>query len=390
MNVDDDSIGPIEEVYSVSESKLFETLNKKSSIYGNLLGLLTLKPGDLPSEISESIIRLSYFQRNVIDLSFNMLHSFIALPLMKRGYFDENSMDGFEEKDLIQWEKEFYFDLWSEPSPGSGGPEISTFVNKNNRSDRVKICLFKDLPDPLDNIYFYDSLSDSSIERLIAKMNVRSSNKKGEVVPSYFIVDPTIVHLFNKRVEEISQKIRERLPDWETPKAEEFVARYLSDGLQDYKDEFEIYRKDAMRKLEKNYPFIPMTAELSMISQSRKDIQHALHDSESPYINEQDIENILRTMMVGVEGLLQTLNRIALGREMGSRLNFSDLLSNIRGTILEDYGEDTLRDLEYLRDVRNSVSHPREIKLGIVDLIKAAAKSKMFLDLFDVRFRWKK
>ena len=185
---------------------------------------------------------------------------------------------------------------------------------------------------------------------------------------------------------EISEKIRKRLPNWETPKAEEFLANYLSDEFQDYKDEFERCRNDAMRKLEKNYPFIPMAAELSLISKSRKDIQHALHDSESPYINEGDIEDILRRMMIGVEGLMQALNRIILGKEISMRITFSDLLANIKETILEDYGEDTLRDLEYLLELRNSVSHPRESKVGFFDLIKASAKSKMFLDLFDAKF----
>ncbi|MHB1811849.1 MAG: hypothetical protein ACYCPR_05480 [Thermoplasmataceae archaeon] len=376
-----DKIGSIiEGVCNASEVELIEAFKKDSVVYGSLLELLTIKPGDLPQKFSDSILRLADFKGIITDISSSMFDSFIFLALMKKGFFNESLLDDFDEEELIRMNEEFYLE---QAATTSHSPEITTFVSRNEPSTLFRICLFKTDPYPLGDEYIYMSLADPNVDFLIQKLDDMNGKNEGKNCHSYLIFDPTIVRLFRKRVEEICEKIRNRLPGWETPTAEEFVSNFLSDEFSDYKDYFKGCRDEAIGILESWYPFIPTVRELSFIKKSRDDILQAVHKSEDFSLSDQDIEDIVRRLTVGIEGLLQALANIIFGAKKDQKSEFNDLISSLRGVIIEDYGEDVWNDLQYLHKLRNSVSHPRDYKVNKNDMIKAAARSRMFLTLFD-------
>ena len=233
----------IEDIFDASEVELIEAFKKDSVVYGSLLELLTIKPGDLPQKFSDSIMRLADFKGIITDICSSVFNSFIFLALMKNGFFDESLLDDYDDEELIRGNEEFYLE---QAATTSHSPEITTFVKRNEPSTLYRICLFKDDPYPLGDEYIYISLSDSNVDSLIKKLEDMNGKNEGKNCHSYLIFDPTIVRLFRKRVEEICQKIRNRLPEWETPTAEEFVSNFLSDEFSDYKDYFKGCRDQAI------------------------------------------------------------------------------------------------------------------------------------------------
>lgn len=370
----------MEATYSVSETELFDTFKKESVVYGSLLQLLTIKPGHLPQKFSDSILRLADFKRIVTDLSLSMFESFIFLALMKNEFFDEFLLEVSDEEDLIRGSEEFYLD---QNSITSHEPEIRTFVCRNEPSTIYRICLFKDEPVLNGDRYFYMSLSDSDVDSLIQKLDDMNGKNEGKNYHSFLIIEPTIVRLFKQRVKEVYGKIENRLPEWKTSMAEEFVSDFLRDEFSDYKDYFKRCRDEAIAKLESAYPFIPMVRELSLISSSRNNILNAVHESEASSPSDRDIANIMRDLTLGIEGLLQASHNMLFGAKKNQRIEFNELLSSLRTDIIDDYGEDVWDDLQYLRKLRNSVSHPGDYKVNINDMSKAAARSRLFLKLFD-------
>ena len=160
---------------------------------------------------------------------------------------------------------------------------------------------------------------------------------------------------------------------------------FISNDHDDFLDAHEKALNGGKKRLEEKYPFLALGKQLERISNAKRDIRAAVHDSGVEGLREDEIKAILRQALNGVEGLL----RAYYGKDSaeGSRPpTFRDIMNEHKQELLEDYGTDVFNELIYLNEVRNNVSHENGLHFGNMDMKKVVGRVDLFLKLVEVKF----
>jgi hypothetical protein len=359
---------------TVDYETLSIALRKDFSMYGDLLEFLTIKPYDLPSEFSASIISVAGLFDGLMKLYGNLLESYLGLAMLKKGYIEQFQLDAeFTPEEM----ESFYLDNsqneFSEPSG------ILYF-----RGEREEIVIHILYEKPMfwngGNLGFS---IESTVEAFIEEQQKYPSYKESKQTIDYVIPDPFLFRLFKDELIKSKSHLEERLPGWEFLSVEQFMDRYLSDEHNDYKEEFREVIKSAKHKLEEEFPFLSISKHLSEISGSRNEIKDSIYRSADLVHN--DPEELIRKATKGVEGLLLAIYWKVF-KEEPEKAEFNFMLSKLREVLEEEYGTDVYHDLEYLHGERNFSSHTGHPAPDAENTLKVIHRSKLFLDLFDRKF----
>ncbi|QRF75302.1 hypothetical protein Thermo_00796 [Thermoplasmatales archaeon] len=285
---------------TVSLEQLDETLRKEFDVYGDLQKFLTVRPHDLPSKFSASIMSVASLYDNLMRIYENLLQSYLALALLRKGYIDESLEEsGLSHEDMV-WH-------YRDAAVTGGGEEVQEsldFSKAYDPTDYVSIHLIRDRPmlDPDGHLSFS---VEWATDRLIQDISHNTNEGKMQHTASYIIPDPFLFRLFKEKMYETKKRLKSELPGWEFLSVEEFVDRYLSDEQKDYRGEFRDLINSAKRHIEKKFPFLSVSRQLQEISRARKEIQDSVHRSREP--DRYETEDIIRKATLGVERLLYAI-----------------------------------------------------------------------------------
>lgn len=421
------------EELKISRDLFYQALKKKWTVFGTILESLTVPIGDLPPEFSENVLTLVRFHERIIELPGNMIHSFISLILLKKGYLGDglkciskadektgkeefvdfiysndfelglyNEYDDFRIKDatpglqaeayssFFHWKDDIMYDYYH----NTFGRFI-TFSNPDNRDDVVRISILWEWPFAGPDFFHYsfDMNGVQGLSRLYMESDSKkTAKKKGKKFSekNYLVVDPILNHFFHPFVEQVKNYFETHSQDWTVLSPEEFLVLFLPSEKEDFLEEYQNHLNKLTSRISRDYPFISIISELSMISRAREEIVDSLHRSESKNLNQREIENTIRAATRGVEGLLLSLYKVTFGIPPPRNHTFGDLITKLHSVIEMEFGEDITSDLNFLNKIRNLENHPNEYLAGENDLIKVVSRSNEFLRLFDSYLEQKK
>lgn len=357
----------------VSYEQLVTALRKEFSMYGDLLQFLTIKPYDLPSEFSASIISVASLFDSLMKLYGNLLESYLALALIRKGYVDK-----YLQEELAPEEMEsFYLD-----NSNNEHSEPIGFLRFKGDQEEILIHIIYVKPmfwNGSDLGFFLESTLDNFIE----EQQKASENELFKKTSQYVIPDPFLYRLFRDKLQKAKEKVESELSGWIFCSADEFIDKYLSDQQSDYKEEFKGIIQFAKKNLEKEFPFLSIAKHLSGISNARNEIKEAIYKSID--LNHNDPSELIRKATKGVEGLLLAIYWKTFNAEP-DRIEFNFMLSKLKEVLEEEYGRDIYLDLEFLHRERNFSSHTGHPEPGPYEMMKVIQRSKLFLDLFNKKF----
>ena len=391
-----------EETYAIGREQFLGALNKDGLVYGDLLSLLALSIGGIPESISPNAFQMAGFVEDVKRILRTRLESFTPLVLLKAGYLNESlSEAGKGAEEQVSWfdslpvghtktvhgsSREVFIPLDPSEEESYFDQEFRGFFHLEELNSRVVYYTLQQWPIQSQDFFVYDILSTRSIEDLTRRLKRLESDFAANS-RKFLVIDPLLYHLFKPRIAEVKDILANSAPNWILTSSEEFMSLFLSDRKNDFIDEYKHSLERLKGYIEWEYRFLSVRDEMSTISQSKKDISYSLHTLKSEFINPDEIEDSARRATKGVEGLLLVEYRIICGKRPNSRFTFGELLSSLRQEIILLYGDDIYLDLEYLRDIRNSINHPTGLHIDHIVLNKVVYRSNLFLELFQQRLR---
>ena len=359
---------------TVDYETLSNALRKDFSMYGDLLEFLTIKPYDLPSEFSASIISVASLFDGLMKLYGNLLESYLGLAMLKKGYIEQFLLDAeFTPEEM----ESFYLD-----NSHNESSELSGILHFRGEQDEIVIHILYEKPIFWSGGNLAFSI-ENTVEAFIEKQQKDSTFNESKKTIDYVIPDPFLFRLFKDELSKSKSYLEEQLPGWEFLSVEQFLDRYLSDKHNEYKDEFKEVIKFAKHKLEEEFPFLSISKHLSEISSARNEIKESVFRSADLVHN--DPEELIRKATKGVEGLILAIYW-KIFKEEPEKVEFNFMLSKLREVVEEDYGTDIYHDLEYLHMERNFSSHSGHPAPDADETLKVIHRSKLFLDLFDRKF----
>ena len=363
---------------TVSLEQLDESLGKEFDVYGDLLKFLTVKPHDLPSKFSASIMTVASLYDTLMKAYGNLLQSYLALALLRKGYIDEF----LEEADLSPEDMKWYYEDAAKTGGGEWAQDSLYFSKAENNSEEIDIRVLRDTPMLSPDGHLSFSV-EAAADRLIQGISRNENQGKDGNSGNYIIPDPFLYRIFKEQIHKVENRIGNELPGWEFISVEQFIDRYLSDEQKDYKADHKDLIKFTKAHIEGSFPFLAVSRHLQEISKARKEIQDSTYRSREP--DRYEARELIRNATLGVEGLLYAIYWKAFNEEPKEK-EFTTLLTKLREIIQDEYGSDMYVDLEYLRDARNRVSHPGHEEPDLTEMLKVVYKSGLFLDLFDSKY----
>ena len=101
-----------------------------------------------------------------------------------------------------------------------------------------------------------------------------------------------------------------------------------------------------------------------------------------------DLEEAVKDAGIACEWLLQILHTI-YPKKVKERMEFYDLLCDMKEEIIENFGEDVFNDLNLIREWRNNVVHPPITLPSYQIALKIVTKTELFHTLFDENLKEK-
>lgn len=371
---------------AVEKGKYMEALHRKWTTYGDMLEVLADPVDELTLYQPESLHGLGCLHDSILGIAANLCVSIAALALAGKNYVD--SRFDLSDPNILEYTKSDYSRAYQHTQNGlrlknRSSIEMLRFTNIQDAKDEYIVCIFQGWPEwRIDNSEF-PYISEHLIKNLKEKIN-EIDGKLETTTKRIIIVDGFLMHLFRPLINTIKSELNRSFPTWQLLSIEEFLRNIFSDDWQEYVDEFAQIREEARKVLEHEYPFLIPHREAELTFRSRNQIQSSMRKLLNGEIEKaNEIETSVQQAMKGIEGLLQVLYRRNFRKQPESSLTFGDLLSALRETVTDEFGDDTLDDLDYLNGIRNAVSHPRAQNLSKRDLIKSIWKAVIFMQLFD-------
>lgn len=359
---------------------------KKWTTYGDLLELLANPVNELTLFQPESLHDLGCLHDSIFGIAANLCVSIVALALTRNKYADSK----LELSDPIVLEntKDDYTSIFLHTKNGialktRSSIEFLRFSNIEDPDDEYAVFIFQGWPEWLAVNSQFPVIQDSLVEKLKSEISV-AENGLATGTKRMIVFDGVLLHLLRPYLNSVKEDFKTLYPNWQWLSIEQFLNQMFGKDWTDYLIEFDSIRMNAFKFLEEAHPFLIPRREATLTFRSRNQILGSKRKSSGGEVRTQvEIEGIIQQATNGIEGLLQVLYRRNFRRPPQQDWTFNNLLIALAETVKYEFGEEIFRDLEYLNQVRNSVSHPREVNLNNRDLIKSVGKAFTFMQLFD-------
>lgn len=171
-----------------------------------------------------------------------------------------------------------------------------------------------------------------------------------------------------------------RNQEWKILSLGELKTQMLENS-RDFEDEWRLEIQRTKDLLLRKYDFLKIIPFLNDIDFYGTEINDAILLAKSSELTSKQKEQIVSSISRSIEFYLGVVYVYLTGKTADG-MNMGQLVSALGNNIREDLGEDTFKDLDYLRTVRNQVAHPHKIDLSNEELLKISYKADLFVELF--------
>ena len=198
---------------------------------------------------------------------------------------------------------------------------------------------------------------------------------------SYFVINPRLFRKEKEWCEDFAEQLRKKTEYDLAFSTGQFVVRYLPDEKKRgiVEANWEYLRERILVEFQKKWKILVFCLHKKEVDDSYDNLRKARLKLESG----NELEGAVLDAAIACEGLLKTLHSTRPKRTH-ERMVFDEYLSDLSDLLTtEDFGEDILYDLKWIRDWRNRVADaPRKIPDSITAL-KIVTKAELFQKLFD-------
>jgi hypothetical protein len=339
-------------------------------VYGDLLKLYALP-------IHASIAEAGRLCDEIRILDAQILTLYVSYVLAKVGFYVQLfAGEDFAESGGRLYTTEFSDEDWLENlylfRPMEDEPDIQwDYCYENSKGEVLKIIFATIF---ISEVNFRTGKTSNEAEHLAKSFDESASN--------YVIAHPRL----SRQAKEAFMRVKKQM---KTMKGEdlvlstgEFIARFIPDEQKRYiiEQNWNSLRSKILERLQKEWPIIILARNDQQIS----DIRERLHKSMVKYEN-REFDDAIKDVGVSCESLLQVLYSVYGSTRSNEDLGFNDLLTGLKSFIEEEFGENIYNDLNFIRDWRNIVVHPKQIKPDIAIAFQVISKADLFFKLFEMK-----
>ncbi len=342
-------------------SEQFEHLHDYSNlsglhVYGNLLDELYNLDVDAPVSTAGQLFKdLRILDRALITV-------YVVFVLAKAGY-DQSQL--------------------------SSAPDVKRFTTKFDSTDWTALCdvyrdnfletweSFKWSEQFNKNastlrVLFLDAFFTDSIDELRSLLSKSGSN--------LVVVHPRTVRHVNGVFLRLKRDFKQHGGGIELLSTGEFLANLVSDASarKTIENDWQAILDDILNNLMRSWPMIGVQQHRKLLNDSREYVRVARAKCEMGQLRDS-----MRDACLACEGILTIMTKIYDPNKLEGRPVFSDLLQAMRQYVLSIFGEDVLKDLEFIREWRNRASHVGHETPEMTDVLKVLSKVELFMNLFD-------
>lgn len=339
-------------------------------VYGDLLGLYSLPVHATVADVASIFSDIRSLDHRILTVyvSYVMARVGFYQQALARGDFPERlyttefkDSDWLENLILFEHEMEGYRDKW-------------VMYFENERNERIKIVfvtLLYSHKDPQTGEY-------SEATYLLKLIDESASN--------YIIVHPRLSRKAKNTFIKAKEQMKRIMGKDVVLSTGQFVSRLIpnNDKRQIVEANWDVLREKIVQTLQKKWPILIY----SIHNEQLLDVRERLRKSRLKYELGLELEDSIKDAAISCESLLQILNSI-FTRKLDKKMEFYDLLCNLKDVIIEEFGKDTYDDLNLIRDWRNKVLHPPVATPDASTTLKIIAKAELFHELFHKKIRLK-
>ncbi len=337
-------------------------------VYGDLLSLYSLS-------VHATIADAESLFRAIRSLDDRMLTLYISYILARAGFcaqalatgdFPERlyttkftDQDWLENLILFEHEEEGYRDEW-------------TMYFENVENEIIRILFVTLLRSDIDSI----TGEGDEATHLLKSFDESASN--------YVIVHPRL----SRKAKETFAKTKERMKQIVghdiVLSTGEFVSKFIPDeGKRKIIDaNWETLRERILGNLQEEWSILIYSVHDEQLS----DISDRLRKARLKYELGFELEEPIKDAGISCEGLLQILHSVYPKKHL-KKMEFYDLLCNLKDVIVEEFGQDIYKDLDLIREWRNRVLHPPVTKPDAHTTLKIITKAELFHELFHQKIK---
>jgi len=335
-------------------------------VYGDLLRLYSLP-------IHATIGEAASLFRSIRSLDDSILTVYVSYVLTRVGFYAQPFASGdfperlytteFSDSDwlenLILFEHEEYEDEWE-----------MYFENESNETMKILfVTLLHSDEDPITGKH-------DEAAHLVKLFDESGSN--------FVVVHPRLSRKAKQTFMKTKARMNQKTGEDVVLSTGQFVSRFIPDETKRkiVEANWEVLREKILGKLQREWPILVY----SIYDKQLSDIQARLRKARLKYQLGTEFEDSIKDAGVSCEGLLQILHSI-YPKKIDKKMEFSDLLCNLKDVISEEFGKDIYADLDLIREWRNNVLHPPVPKPDAHITLKIITKAELFHKLFHRRIK---
>jgi|GEM_PF-3304938 len=370
----------------ISLRDFMDALVEQYPVYGDFLKYHAIRIGDLPSNISENLIKVGLLYDRIKFMTRGMLRAYIRLAALKKRFvpysefltYLEVKKDTGEEINLQEFIEQVedltteivrgYYDVSEDPNP-------EDYINLDNPNEgwRIFELVFTPTVFSGEKIWVLEIETKSTLEKLNSDSSINRLSK-------FIVVDPLMYRIRKDEIQKIKKEIIDRTGEDIVLSVYEFLD-VIGIEREEFNEEWKDVRKSAEKILKKDFPFLAYSDEIWKIKEAKREFERAKSIIHKPELTQSDCRDIILKSSRALEAVLSVIFHVSKGTPVGER-SLGQILYVLKSEIENRFGEDVFRDLEFIREKRNIVAHPTPIKATYEDALKVFKKVELFFDLF--------
>jgi hypothetical protein len=365
-------------------SEYVNLLREVYPVYGDFLSFFTIRIGDLPSNMSSWLSWVGVLYNDLQDLARNLLDAYIISAFLENNYIPllywETSAELGEEfkDDPKEFTKGIVDDLLNLQMIGLS--DTHEFVSLESPEECIRVMVLRYSPEFFDDhVCVFAREIDKERDEVIKRLREPVQEYDIKITSYLIVVDPLTYRLSRSFIKELKRKIEEKLGSGTVLSAQELLD-YLALNREIFESDWSALRAKAIMKLKEKYKFLALHEEIQRIRNAQKILKEAFSKLAIEDLREADCEEIIRQVGIGVEGLLGVLYHWFKKMKPPEK-TFGQMLSELKGDIINEFGKDVYEDLFFIIEKRNLVSHPKQVKLTYEDAVKVSKRAELFQTL---------
>jgi len=390
----------------ISFGELMEILEGELRVYGDFLKYFKIDLDLLPITRGTPLLKVGSLYSRLKEMHSGMLPAYVMLALVKKGFVhywhaENDWASGMSEEEALEDSRQGMYDTIRDSiKGGSAYPIVHLDIFVNSKNPKEAICVnvvCAEIPTyhpttlysiSADGALQQEETQDSYLYRGSGDDLIKEINKEKSEIPmidfppveldtmaDFIIIDPLLFKACKEEINALKQEVKEKIGKDIVCNPNEFLDKLATDRT-DFYAEWENLRADALTALKEEYEFLVLYDEGEVIQDAKDNMRKATH-----YIETETYDDAVSRGGKACEGLLRALYLLYKKKTPREKPSFVFLLTELSAEISDDFGEDILKDLNYIKHWRNVAGHPNpQIKPEVA--LKVIRKAQLFQELF--------